>query len=132
MTSARLNQSRSNEVRTEIADKPNSRSPDEEAAIHHALEQDEIGPYIELCFADHMSSIVLSEEQRDGMQEGVITTLRVYASEAHKRAAVVNEDDHLIKRDIKTHQTDVAMPTREELRIWIANDCFKTILIKGI
>ena len=67
------------------------------------VDVDEIGPYIELCFADHMSKVILEEDQYDDIYEGQVATLRVYVTAAAKRAVVVKEDDLLTKKEIAYH-----------------------------
>ena len=88
------------------------------------------GPYIELCFAEHMGPAIMDEKQRYTTQSGDIATLRVYVTEANKRAVVVKEDDILTKLEIQKHAHEVSLALKEELGIWIMNSCFKQILLK--
>ena len=57
----------------------------------HPTDEDEYGPYIEMCFADHMGPTNMNESQCEEVKSGEIATLRVYATEANKRAVAVKK-----------------------------------------
>eukprot|EP00974_Lingulodinium_polyedra_P072391 7006163-Lingulodinium_polyedra.AAC.1 len=62
--------------------------PIEQADVDSAsmIEEDEFGQYVELCCADEMPSIILQEDQHQQMQDDEVATLRVYVTDAAKRA----------------------------------------------
>ena len=78
-------------------------SPTHTNQIDTPPDQDEYGPYIELCFADHMGPTIMDEKQREEATAEDIATLRIYVTEANKRAVVVKEDDLLAKQEMQTH-----------------------------
>eukprot|EP00973_Karenia_brevis_P061938 8615138-Karenia_brevis.AAC.1 len=51
-------------------------SEDIEGADDYTADEDEFGAYVELCFDDHMSTIILDESQHKSMTDGAIATLR--------------------------------------------------------
>eukprot|EP00974_Lingulodinium_polyedra_P119763 11172407-Lingulodinium_polyedra.AAC.1 len=69
-----------------------------------------------------MSSIILQEGQRQQMQYDEIATLRVYATDAAKRAVVIKDDDILTKRELHEHAEDVSRATLTEIKIWLLNN----------
>ena len=93
------------------------------------LEEDEIGKYVELCFTEDMTPVILAEDQTPPTKNE-IATMRVYVSANTKRAVVVKEDDLLSKNEILQHSKEVADATSTELKIWIENKCFVKRKIK--
>ena len=95
----------------------------------YTLDADEHGHYVELCFTDDMSNIILAEHQR--LHTGDIATLRVYVTQAAKRAVVVKDDDILTRQELKDHAAEVSKATVAEIKIWLQNNCFRKCLLKG-
>ena len=95
------------------------------------LESDAHGEYVELCFPAEMASIILDEQQLNGMQAGEVATLRVYIAQSVKRAVVIKEDDILTKKDLEANSGEVAEATLAELKTWLDNDCLVTCLRKN-
>ena len=87
------------------------------------IDEDEIGKYVELCFTEEMSPVILDEDQTP-LKPDEVTTIRVYVSANSKQAVVVKEDDLLPKQDIQKHSKEVAVTTVTELKTWIENKCF--------
>ena len=94
------------------------------------LDSDEVGSYVELCFASELSMIALDETQLANLREGDIATIRVYVSADSKRAVVVKEDDLLSKNEMIKHAKEVSVAIVLEIQIWIENKCFKLGLLK--
>ena len=98
-------------------------------SFHFAIESDDEGQYVELCFTDEMSKVILPEHQQH-LEHGEVATLRVYVTKDAKRAVVVKEDDLLTKGELLQHKTEVTKATLQELKIWLQNSCFKKCLLK--
>eukprot|EP00973_Karenia_brevis_P041133 5691025-Karenia_brevis.AAC.1 len=65
------------------------------------------GAYVELCFNDHMSQIILDESQHKSMTDGAIATPRVYlAGNKTKPSVAVKDDDILTKHDLQRNAAE--------------------------
>eukprot|EP00959_Pyramimonas_sp_CCMP1952_P096931 2026163-Pyramimonas_sp.AAC.1 len=69
-----------------------------------------------------MSKIVLSEQQRLIFDADRVTTMRVNATAAAKRAAVVKEGDHLTRTDIQAKSDKVPKAPHAELKTCVDNN----------
>ena len=59
-----------------------------------------------------------------------MATLRVYVTKEIKRSVVVKADDTLNKRDLQQYPKEVAQATKDEILIWIRNNCFEIANLK--
>eukprot|EP00974_Lingulodinium_polyedra_P101149 9799359-Lingulodinium_polyedra.AAC.1 len=71
-----------------------------------------------------MSSIILQEDQQQHVQDGEVATLRVYVTDAAKRAVVIKDGDILTKQELQEHAEEVSGATLTEIKIWLLNNCF--------
>eukprot|EP00973_Karenia_brevis_P080363 11148701-Karenia_brevis.AAC.1 len=77
-----------------------------------------LGLMCKLCIDDHMSKVILNEEQYNSMTDGAAATLRVYlAGNPTKRSVVVKDDEILTKHDRLRNATEVAEATVAELKV---------------
>eukprot|EP00959_Pyramimonas_sp_CCMP1952_P376138 7878476-Pyramimonas_sp.AAC.1 len=72
-----------------------------------------------------MPRVVLSEQRHRIVDVGRVTTMRVYAAAAAKRAAVAKEDDLLTKADIQANPVKVSNGLYTELKTWFERVRFK-------
>eukprot|EP00959_Pyramimonas_sp_CCMP1952_P043418 908058-Pyramimonas_sp.AAC.2 len=68
-----------------------------------------------------MSKVVLSEQQHGILDSDRVATMRVYATAAAKRAAVVMGDDLLTMPDVQANPVKVSKALYTELKTWFSN-----------
>ena len=91
-----------------------------------SLETDEFGQYIPVIIEDDLAPAFLPEGEK--VTPGHHAEYRVYiVSKAIKRTVVVKDDDLLSRKEIQAHTREIADATKEELRIWLTNDCFEIL-----
>ena len=91
-------------------------------------EEDEDGLYVEILCDKAVQQSILDEGQWPVDDEAA--SLRVYVSKEIKRSVVVKDDDTLNKKDLLQHPKEVAAATRDEILIWIRNNCFELANLK--
>eukprot|EP00959_Pyramimonas_sp_CCMP1952_P183778 3842762-Pyramimonas_sp.AAC.1 len=78
-----------------------------------------------------MSMVVLSEQHRH-INFDRVATMRVCATAAAARAAVVKEGDLLSKADIQANPVKVSKALYTGLKTWLDSECFKMQEVKGV
>ena len=60
------------------------------------LDSDEVGSYVELCFAKELCIVVLDEHKLSTLRKGDIATIQVYVSADSQRSVVVKQDEFFL------------------------------------